>query len=247
MDEEVITELDGKQSARAFYALGGIRLKNIGKRRWVVSETAIDIHCEVPDGVRIVAPKVSLFCEQPNDITVAAKEIVAWGNPGNNISLPTVPTLLQIGGDAVTEALENKFARVYKTPKPRTSLPEGRELTNAEGDISMWHLMALGILDPVYVDDYLRAAGEHDGRTVQRDLKECMGLADEMHFYGAERIGIPGLGPRELRTIAAYRSPYEICLALKQPFLSLYQYDPKCLFPMVEALIRQTTEDCDGK
>ncbi|MCC5836059.1 MAG: hypothetical protein JJU20_15130 [Opitutales bacterium] len=230
--------------ATAFYGLGDVVLKDSGDLRHIVSEGTVEVHCVLPEGLQITARKIALYCAQPHAVRLIAFEVVAWDVCVGSAVFELSPSLLLIGDQPLEAEQRSSFGRVVRLPGPRRELPARKVLTTAEGEISLWHLAAMGILDQCSLKRFLDSAATVSDGTLFEDLNECVGRPDDMHCYGADKLGIPGLDRKELTALAAYRTPVEICGLLRQPFLSGYDYDPRRLPRIIRFFIEQSLMEC---
>lgn len=243
MDREVTINREVK-NARSLYALNRLKVVDPGGLRRIVSRCEVEVHGAMPPGMQITAPKISLFCEQPNPPTLTSLQLVYWDVSLNRLDIQGLPGLLKIGGSPLKPEQRDLFSTVFEVPRPRTTLPPKATQTTEDADISCWHLIAMGILDQFYIKDFLLSTHTVPETTVFEDLNESMGFPDEMHFYGAEKLGIAGLGTTELRAIAAFRNPLEICGILRLPLFSGYSFDKRLVSPVLRSFIHESILEC---
>lgn len=123
-------------------------------------------------------------------------------------------------------------------PKFHCRIPSDALATDDPCGYTMWHLLAMGVLEQAEVDDFLRRASKGNTNTLIDDLREHMALLPER-----ERTRVTsGLTDHEaeiwwyeLRKQTAFLSPMGICVQLDRPLLAGYRWDESSLHPVVKA------------
>ena len=116
----------------------------------------------------------------------------------------------------------------YLLPPLAKSTPVGGTPTDERLGVTMWHLLALGILPEAIVVDFLRSAAEEDEATVRADLWELTGPSPSWtvlrHFRARETPSWLCWPDEVLTALTRFRSPLLLCPLGGKGFLEPYAH-----------------------
>lgn len=229
----------------ALFSTEKILLKCVQGPKWIVSEKVVEVRCVIPQGTRIVAPRVVIKAEQLYPWECYASSVSCWTPPPTNLLLRSESTnWLQLGYYDLPDSFEAQLGEVNFLDQPRTELPSGGLLTAEKVGYSIWHLIALGLFDGDSLDEFMRQIEDVPMEEMVNDLKEHMSKMQVHYVTELYRYDISGMGIEEFLAVTAYRTPFELCTLFQTPFLGYYDYEGP-IHPLLEKFAKQTQDRID--
>lgn len=242
--------LDTPLRGTAVYSLKELVLNKAQVVKWVVSETAITVNCELSEGMRLIAPKIRVnhpqkakslsFCCQTL-LHAAPWAHVGLENPETQVYQCWAPEPAFVASQLRWR--ENGWTGKARLLDPlRKAVPDGGILTTEQFGFSLWHLLAVGMYDAASIEDFLNSTFTVEKNVIITDLKEFMTVFDKGFKTEPELLGFDGLTWEEFCEITAFRCPFELVLLTGKSFLESYTFDDSLLSPTLKAFRQQTVE-----